>query len=223
MYEALEKVPYTLGESWVFFLILFCMAVLAYVHHMYPSRFQKLFKATFNERITRQVMREEMVFSHRASWLLLIVAALSFSLILTMCITHLDSESRGAVKIFFACFFGLSIWVFLRQLFRSVLGFLAEKDLGFREFNFVSGLIYKVLGLILLPLSALMAFSSIHVARYLGYVVILILAAAMIFRLFRGFKIGRYYSGSMYYMITYLCALELMPTLVVMRAILSNV
>lgn len=199
------------------------MAILSYVHHMYPSRFQKLFKATFNERITRQVMREEMVFSHRASWLLLIISAIALSLIGSLVINEFSEVTWNSGVAFFTVFFGLCLWVMFRQITRSVIALLAEKDLGLREFNFVSALIYKVLGLILLPICLVMAFSSAQVGGIMKYLVLTLLLVAMAFRLFRGFKIGRYYTGSMYYMIVYLCALELIPTLIVVRAIVANV
>ena len=221
MEGAIQRMSYVLGEPWVFMILIACSAVLAVVHNVYPNRIPNLIKSTFNERITRQIMREEMVFSHRASWLLLIVSGIVFAVVVS-----LIARSTGRIiglREFGMVLLAVSAWVILRQAMRMVLSVLAKKDFGFNEFNYVSASIYKLIGLILLPLAFLIAFLPKGIGLYGSYLVGLVLVIAVVFRLLRGWRIGKHYSGLSYYLIFYLCALELVPTLVVIRAMISNI
>lgn len=223
MGSAIERTAFVLGEPWIFIAIVICMGLLAYVHNMYPARFDKLFKATFNERMTRQVMREEMVFSHRASWLLLLVSACSFALVTTLFVKWNGHSTWNLPTLFFSILIALSLWVFVRQGIRTLLSYMVEEESGLIEFNFVSALIYKTLGFILLPVALLLAFVSKTMVLFLFVLLSVVVLFATGFRLYRGWKIGRHYKASEFYMIVYLCALELVPSLVLIRVILSNV
>lgn len=217
----IQRMSYVLGEPWVFVLLIACSAVLAMVHNVYPGRIPNLIKSTFNERITRQIMREEMVFSHRASWALLLVSGVVFTVVVSL-------VARNAEMVFGLSEFGMVLiavctWVILRQLMRMLLSVLVKQDFGLNEFNYISASIYKLIGLILLPLAFLIAFLPREIGHYGVYLVGFILVIAVGFRLLRGLRIGRHYSGLSYYLIFYICALELVPTLVLIRAMISNI
>ncbi|NND94114.1 MAG: DUF4271 domain-containing protein [Flavobacteriales bacterium] len=223
MGNLIERSSNVLGEPWIFAAIILCMGLMAYVHNMYPARFDKLFKATFNERMTRQVMREEMVFSHRASLILLLVSASSFSLVCTLFFKWQDDLEWSLTLLFTITFLAVCLWVLLRQGLRTLLSYLVDSESGLVEFNFVSALIYKALGFILLPVVMIIAFFDQSFATYAFIFLLGVLLLATLFRFYRGLMIGRHYKASKFYMIVYLCALELIPTLVLFRVILSNV
>ncbi|NNC83788.1 MAG: DUF4271 domain-containing protein [Flavobacteriales bacterium] len=223
MLEALERYPTTLGQPWIFLLLLLCMALLAYVHNMYPARFFKLFKSTFNERMTRQVMREEMVFSHRASLILLLTSALAFAMLIWLIAGYFMETSVPDLRLYWILLAGVSAWVIGRQLIRSSLEQLLDQDYGLREFNFVSALIYKAMCFGFVPLAFLLAFLDMDVIPVLLILTGTWLLLGMGFRFYRGWMIGRHYKAPFFYTILYLCALELIPTLVLIRFIQSHV
>lgn len=221
MEEGINRMPYVLGEPWIFMVLIGCLGVLAVVHNVFPNRIPNLIKSTFNERITRQIMREEMVFSHRGSWLLLLVSAVVFAVMTSLIMRGAGREF--GFREFSLVILAVSIWVMTRQVMRTLLSVLTKKDFGFKEFNYVSASIYKLIGLIGLPLAFLMAFLPRSIGAYGGYMVLILLVIAAIYRLLRGWRIGRHYNGLSYYLIFYLCALELIPTLVVIRAMILNI
>ena len=221
--KGLDRSEFVLGEAWIFIVLLLCMALLAYVHNMYPARFTKLFKSTFNERMTRQVMREEMVFSHRASWFLLTVSAISLSVILWALVKYFNEGLGAQGWVFPVILLGLAIWVFFRQAIRTLLSFLLDREYGLREFNFVSALIYKAMGFVFLPMAVMVTFFDSTIVSSAAVLLALLLVLGALFRMYRGWKIGRHHQASYFYMIMYLCALELIPTLVLIRFIQSHV
>jgi hypothetical protein len=215
-----NRIAYVFAEPWIFVLVVVCMAILAVVQRVYPNRLRNLFRTVFNQRITQQIMREEAVFSHRASWLLLLVSALSLS-----AITYLAGRYLGYAMIpkYYGYLLGLLVLFFVfRQIMRALFGLISGNDAGFTEFNFVSAAIYKALGLLLLPLLVLIGYLPRELAIAGFYLGIGVLLLAMLYRLIRGWRVGRTHRHRSFYMIFYLCALELMPSLLVLKLLISN-
>ena len=219
--EVITRDTYIFGNSWIIITLLCCLALLAYVHKTYPARFGKLFRATFNERITRQVMREEMVFSHRASLILMLIAGISASLNLTILYAYLTEEAPR-IDYFGLILLAFTAAYFLRQGARSLLNLLLGSKSGLTEFNFVSSLIYKVLGLILLPLAILSSLVEKRaVAVFLSLCLLSFILAAL-FRWYRAWRIGRFAGGALYHLMIYLCTLEILPLLVVVKGVMQG-
>jgi len=219
--EIIERDNYMMGNSWIMLIILCSMALLAYVHQAYPARFGKLFRATFNERITRQVMREERVFSHRASLILIFVAGIVTSLNLALFWSYSTGESPE-MSFFLLVLLAVSVGYIVRQGLRALLHLLLGTDSGLKEFNFVSSLIYKVLGLIMLPISICASFIQIRFAVWFLATSILTFILAALFRWYRGWRIGRSSGGAPYHLMIYLCTLEILPILVVVKGVIQG-
>jgi hypothetical protein len=219
--EGIERSAFILGNTWIVLTILFCMALLAYVHKAYPARFGKLFRATFNERITRQVMREEMVFSHRASLILMLIAGIATSLNLELLRANLN-KSIPNIGSFLMILLLLTAAYFARQGMRALLNILLSSKSGLSEFNFVSSLIYKVLGLVLIPIAVISSLVEKKLSLFFlgAFLVAMILAA--LFRWYRAWRIGRQAGGAIYHLLIYLCTLEILPLLVVIKGVIED-
>lgn len=205
----------------MFITLLVCVALLAVIRNVYPGRVRDLIRVTFNERLTQQVMREEMVFSHRASWILLGISGLSLALLAVLSARVFGMDY--GIQEFWWISALLAIGFLCRQFLRIIVQALSGRDIGLLEFNFVSAAIYKVLGLIMLPMGLLMAFLPISVAKSGAIVLALILLIAALYRSLRAWWIGRSRKQAFIYLIFYLCAFEWIPTLVVAKALVSNI
>ncbi|MDA0972135.1 MAG: DUF4271 domain-containing protein [Bacteroidetes bacterium] len=217
--EGIERASYILGSSWMFIILLVCLAILAYVQQSYPARFNRLFRATFNERMTRQVMREEMVFSHRASLLLLLTSGIVTSVLIVVLWNYISQTEHGFSH--FALVLAILITTFLlRQGIRMVLDFIIGRESGLREFNFVSSLVYKVLGMSLIPVVLCATLTRPDIALYFLGLAGLLITAFAIYRWYRGWKIGRYAGSGVYHLMIYLCTLEILPIFVLIKGVM---
>jgi hypothetical protein len=219
--EGIERSALILGNTWIVLTILFSMMLLAYVHKAYPARFGKLFRATFNERITRQVMREEMVFSHRATLILMLIAGIATSLNLELLRANLN-ESTPNIGYFFVIFLLLAAAYFARQGMRALLNILLSSKSGLTEFNFVSSLIYKVLGLVLIPIAVISSLVEKKLSLYFMGLFLVSMILAALFRWYRAWRIGRHAGGAVYHLLIYLCTLEILPLLVIIKGVIED-
>ena len=210
-----------LFEDWMLAVFFTTLLSIAYVRIVYQRRLQRLFSSLLRIQILRQVMREELVFSHRASVLLFFNFVLLSALVIYLALKcyggYLPSGEglqsygvlAGAVA---AIYFGKLL---LNRFIRRIL---ADGGL-IREYLFEVFLVNKVAGLFALPLALGMAFLNIGNVAPL-FVAALVFGLVMLaYRLFQGLLMSSSCPVSRVYIILYLCTLELLPFFVLVKAL----
>jgi len=194
----------------VFLLI---VGVLAYVRAVYRKRLGRLFNSISRIQILRQVMREELVFSHRASVLLFFNFVLVLAMICYAVLKYYNAELYRELGS--KLFFYLAIAVALIYLFKIVLNNILRvlyKDPGvIREYLFEVFLMNKALGIILLPVAAGMVFMNVTKLEILIPIFVVIFLLGVAFRLVQGLRLTFSYPIPRVYIILYLCTLEILP------------
>lgn len=208
-----------LYEYWMLAAFFVILVVLAYVRVAYTRRLYRLFSSLVRIQILRQVMREELVFSHRVSVLLFLNFALVMGLILF-----------GAAKFYGWNFTEVDGWelylIFVvlvagAYLLKLVLNFILRKvlhDPGIvKEYLFEVFLVNKALGVIFLPFAIAICFINVGSLNLLFTVIGILFLIFIVFRLFQGLMMSFSYPVSRVYIILYLCTLEILPFLVVWK------
>ena len=185
----------------------------------YTRRLFRLFSSLIRIQILRQVMREELVFSHRVSVLLFVNFALVIGMILF-----------GAAKFYGWSVWGLEGWelyivlvaiVAGTYLLKLILGSLLRKILNdpglIKEYLFEVFLVNKAIGVVFLPFAIAISFINVGNLNLLFIIVGILFVLFMLFRLFQGLAMSLSYPVSRVYIILYLCTLEILPFMVVWR------
>lgn len=208
-----------LYEYWMLVAFLVILIILAYVRVAYTRRLYRLFSSLVRIQILRQVMREELVFSHRVSVLLFVNFALVMGLILF-----------GASKFYGWNFTQTNGWelylIFVAlvagaYLLKLIFNFILRKvlhDPGIvKEYLFEVFLVNKALGVIFLPFAIAISFINVGSLPILFTVIGVLFLLFVLFRLFQGLMMSFSYPVSRVYIILYLCTLEILPFLVVWK------
>jgi len=203
-------------------VLLLILAIIAYVRVAYGRRLSRLFNSLWRIQILRQVMREELVFSHRASILLhfnfVLVAALAIY-------TWMKVSDRSIFNLegfaLYASLSGIVAGVYILKLIVSAFLRAVFKDPGLiREYLFEVFLINKAAGILLLPLSLALIILNISKAQTLILIIAILALLFVVFRFIQGLRLSLDYKVSGVYIILYLCTLEILPLLVLVRAVL---
>ena len=218
MIPELRHTP-NLYEYWMLAAFFVILVVLAYVRVAYTRRLYRLFSSLVRIQILRQVMREELVFSHRVSVLLFLNFALVMGLILF-----------GAAKFYGWNFTQAEGWelylVFVllvagAYLLKLIFNFILRKvlhDPGIvKEYLFEVFLVNKALGVIFLPFAIAICFINVGALNLVFTVIGILFLLFIAFRLFQGLMMSFSYPVSRVYIILYLCTLEILPFLVVWK------
>ena len=223
--EPLLRHSPNLYEYWMIIAFLLMLILIGYMRVNYTRRLHRLFSSLVRLQILRQVMREELVFSHRISVLLFFNFAMVTSMIL-----------YSAAKYYGWNVFNFSGWelyliilaiITASYLLKLIIGFILRKlyrDPGLiREYLFEVILIDKALGIILLPFAAAISFVNTGSLNILFGIVVTITVLFLLFRVVQGLIMSISYPVSRVYIILYLCTLEILPFLVVFKIFTNQI
>ena len=199
------------------FVFLTLLFVLAWVRMEYPKRYGRLIKSFVSQQSMFQVMREELVYSHRASISLTFVFVFSASIFLTLAgmFFGYSWSISGDKYLQFFIWVGVIMSVYLvRWILSGITASLLRDNVYIRTHLFLISIVNKVIGLLLLPLSILAAYLSVETGKKIIYIGFVLWSLIMIYRLLKEFIFSREYKIPYLYFILYLCAFEISPIII---------
>jgi hypothetical protein len=202
-------------------VIVFCLVVaaLAWIRVAFPRKHKQIINTFLYNRFVRQAMREELVLSHGSS----IALTISFILIAGLFLMQLHNweflgfhlfADTGFVLYIKLCLLLTAIYA-VKVLLMQFLQFLVRNDSGLQEYIFNTFLINKVLGMLLLPMVIGIAYMPSVAAPVLFYTGLTLIGITYIYRVFRGFVAAITNNVSNFYLLLYLCTLEILPLIVI--------
>ncbi len=213
-----------LGEGWMFFVFLVIAALLAIVRWNYASNLKELFTAVINLRLLREILREEIVLTSRASQLLIVLAFLSVSLFFYLCFSHwnyqlLNVDLSGFLYylLILSCLVGI---YFVKILMFQSMKLVFDGDFSLTEYEFNYGLLLKLVGVWLLPISLILSCFSVESQEFFIYSGWVLLTLSLLWRWIRGASNAMANRISIVYIILYLCTLEFLPAAVLLKVLI---
>ncbi len=105
----------------------------------------------------------------------------------------------------------------IKYLLYKIGGFIYKSHTNTSEYLFHSKIMNQILGVFMLPLGIVMFFTEGFMLHFFAVFGLLILLFISINSAFRGFQINAGKDISIYYLILYLCTLEILPVLLLWR------
>jgi hypothetical protein len=221
MHQIIELPAFNLASEWIALLFLSILTGLLWIKVNYSRRFELLFGAVINPRFLRQLMREELVFSHRASIVLTVVFFLTGSLYLyeidnIFNLSIIDSD-------------GFSLWlnylILLTMIYTikvssmQLVKLLANGDFGLEEYQYNVFLINNAAGVVLFPFVLVSAY--LYKSEASGVLIAggIVIGLFLFYRLTRGLFSAFSNRIPLFYIILYLCSLEILPLLILFKAL----
>lgn len=213
-----------LEEGWMFVIFILIFSLLATVKWNYAKNFKELFSAVVNIRLLREILREEIVLTSRASQLLITLALISISMFFYLGFAFLDYKLFGLeidgfwyFLLILCCLLGL---YFVKIISVSLIKILFEGDFTLTEYEFNYGLLLKLVGVLLIPVSLMLAYFATESQPMFLYLGILVICLSALWRWVRG--VGNAVSSniSIVYIILYLCTLEFLPVAVMLKVLI---
>lgn len=200
-------------NSWETILLLIAFFIIAFIKAFSPTRFRQIFKSLFSFYSAQEVVREEKVFFHRANFSMFFLFVLTSSLFIGNVFGQKYFEALSVFNYLQIAAVILLIY-FIKFTSSSILASV------FSVSGMVSTYIYNVLiynylvAFLLLPCLVLMYYSPFNPSVMLNYIIVPLLIIILTFRLLRLYVIGRENSVLNFYIILYICTLEILPLVV---------
>ncbi|MEE4177617.1 MAG: DUF4271 domain-containing protein [Bacteroides sp.] len=206
--------------DWILWVVIASTGAIALAHLLFPSRTRQFFRATLGGRHFSQMERDGGFFDETPFWLMFFNYLLMLSLLIYLTIQQLGTGSiPGSLHegVIFLLVLGLLIVYYpLKRMFTSFLAWVFRTQPTNEAYIKNLFLFNNLAGILILPFVVYLAYTPSLTGLYLvwGLLVLLNLGKG-----FRGAAIGFQQPGfSVYYLILYLCAIELAPLLILAKA-----
>jgi len=205
-----------LRPDWLLGLIIGSLVLLAWLKLFYNKFFDQTMQSLFNYQLSTKLLRDQNIFSRRVAFLLnlhfILIGAAGIYLIFGY--FHFRPFPLSDILSYLAYAGILTGFLVLRFIASHAIGYIFDTHYEFREYQHQLLLIYKNLGIYLLVLVIGIAYIHEDLRVYLVYAAFLLLAAALILRVIKGLKIIFTKKDILiFYLILYLCILEILPLL----------
>ncbi|MBN1926838.1 MAG: DUF4271 domain-containing protein [Prolixibacteraceae bacterium] len=208
----------TFFQNWSILLIIFLLSLLASVRYASGSYLVQLFQTFYKKGTITRLYREKanniIHVSFRLSLLFFFVAGLYIYHLISF--INKDILGGGAI-LYITCLSALSLFMAGKFILYRFSGILFDSKEEVQEYIFNAKTGNRIMGLLLFPVVILTFFASGIFTKIILFTGVIIIAIISIFNVFRGIEILSKKVFSIYYMILYLCSLEILPLLIVLK------
>lgn len=219
-----NPLPLALSEgNWWGTAILFCSFTLIVILRVFDYRkLLLLFNGFIRASSVAAMYREEYSLTSRISLLLLLNYLLMFPLFIWQTAGFFAVQRDGLAG--FGQIIGIILLVyFVKIIVTRILGNVFEVKEASTEYTYNILLFNKTIGLLLFPICLLLAFARQIPPEFLIWTGIILIGLLLIYRLLRVILIGIANSSvSFFYIILYLCTLEIIPFVVILKVFVGT-
>lgn len=204
--------------SWLFYPMLAMLILLVLLRLLFAKQINNLFRGALFFHIGKKIMSENTIAQNRffrildaAMLISLPVAFIQMINILELPTHRVDNYALLALYISLS-FVGYRAF---RYVSNKTIGFVSNQAQAVLSLH-INQLIYeRLFGLVLIPLNLLMLYASSGAKVATLYITLGVFALVLIFRILRTLQVFLFNRFSMFYLFLYLCALEIIPTLII--------
>ncbi len=209
-----------LANDWILWVVALSLGVLAAARLLFPHRTRQFFGATLGGRHFNQMEREGNFFDESPAWLLFVNFLLMTALLIYQTLLqtgYLDKTGRLSPFLVFLIILTLLLLYYpAKSLLTSFFAYVFGTGQANNAYTKNIFLFNNLAGIILLPVVVYNTYQPAESGLYFAWA---LLALINIAKILRGASIGLTQAGfSVYYLILYLCAIELAPLLIFAKA-----
>jgi hypothetical protein len=206
----------------VLLFIVFCIYVSVKVTD--PKKIIKIFMSVFSIQASKQLIREDYKLYKRVS----VFLSVCFILVISFLICLINDYFGLILKSYnlfhqYLFFILITTFIYLTKIVSTLIlaHITSSYEIG-KEYIFNLFVFCQITGVILFPVVVFIQFSKYPTEWFL-YPGLIVCASIYMLRIFRGFVISALEQNiGILYIILYLCALEILPLLVLVRFLLIN-
>ena len=211
------------GNDWFVGVILFSLFLLASVKFLFGKYLSKLVESIFNFHTANNLFLEKNVNMIKGSAIINILFVVNISLFAINILNHnsISSIQEYGFKEFALILLGVFILYVGKVVVVRGLGYVFKGNNESKEYIFTTFLYNKNLGLFLFPVIIALPFVQPYAVEWLMYIGVFMISFFYVLRIARGLKILFRKHVSIFYMILYLCALEIFPLLMIYKLLVG--
>ena len=206
--------------DWIIGVVLFSAFIFAWIKMFYNRNYKNIIKSGINYQYAYKLVKEGNSISFRVNTFLNFVFYLNFAMFIFLSIKLFGYNPKLQEWKIYLLIFALILIIYTGKSFvLNILGFIFNNKSAANEYLTNIGIYNKILGVFLFPIIIAIPYIALQFKLPLMYIGIGIVILSLIFRFLRVFQIAFKIKLSIFYMILYLCTLEILPILVIGKMI----
>jgi hypothetical protein len=208
-----------LRPDWLLGIIIASLILLAWLKMFYDKFLNQMMQSVSNYQLSVKLLRDQNIFSKRVAIALNINFVFIGGAFIYLIFGYYNLRPFQLNDILsYLCYTGcLMFLLIVRHVVLHITGYLFDNHHVFREYLHQIFLIYKNLGIYLIILVIGLAYVREDLRIYFVYLGIMLVCSAYFLRLFKGVRILMNKDVLIFYLILYLCTLEILPFLILYR------
>jgi hypothetical protein len=209
---------------WPSLILFLAVSLIVLLKVTSPVRTLRVLNAAYSLQIAKQIEREDYSPFKRVSVVLSVVFVISTAFLLFKLNQLYGSVLMGKEGLFQFLFFAMLVVIVytVKYIVNSIISFLAQTPRLFNEYINNTFIINEAIGVVLLPIVIIAQLSPLH-PQWLILPGLLFLCFGYLQRLYRGFVFAGLEEGvGFLQLFIYLCALEILPLLVLIKFVVVN-
>ncbi|MBL0097462.1 MAG: DUF4271 domain-containing protein [Bacteroidetes bacterium] len=208
--------------DWFTISLLILLSLFTWFRFFYYRIFRQLFSAFFNTTTTNQIVRDESVLLQRASLVLSIISYLLMGLFVYQLSVIFNWDTGildGGLLRFVMFSVAIAAAYSIKMIFLRFLSVIFDQERSVAIYIFNVFLMVMMIGLLLLPVNILLAYSPGIIREIVVVISIAVIGLLFLYRIVRAVLIWTGIPGfSLFYLFLYLCAFEIAPLLIIWKA-----
>lgn len=202
--------------DWMILVMIFSLVILGWVYSFFRKYLSQVFQSLIDNNASSKLMNERSSVTERVSFILNILFVFNtgffvFEIFHVFKIQFLGFGSFSMFAIFTGC---ITLVYLFKYIFYSFIGAILNAQREAFEYIHNLFLFNKIYGVILIPVIVCIPFFGAPVANYLIFAGVFLFVISFLFRMFRGIQISLKINFSFFYLILYLCTVEILPVLI---------
>lgn len=203
------------SKDWMLGVILVSLFVLGWLRMFYSKTLGRITQSVISYQVSYKLFKEKNALMRRVSFVLNVIFLLNLSLFITQLFNYYQIQPLNVSgSLLFSVINLVLIFVYLsKYVVYKISGFLFLVEKSVSEYLHSVFIFNKTFGLAMFPITIGVSYVSESIVRYLIIAGIGIAILFYILRIIRGLQVGLKIKFSIFYLILYLCILEILPML----------
>ena len=216
MFEGLERI--TFSKDWITIVLMLILIIISIIKLYYNDRFVKLFSLIYSEKYYTNYIKTKPLIFNTFHLLFLFIIIFNISLFLFFLLkAFLPSKTTYDYFYFFEILFILITYFIIRFSIGHFLGIIFGVSDEQKQVTLFKISNLSLLSVYLFPVLIIIHYNSTFRYKYLITFSVIVMGILFLFRYFVMLKNTIQNFNSFFYLILYLCALEIAPFIVIYK------
>jgi hypothetical protein len=208
------------SSDWFLISSIISLFILGLSRYYFSKYFKQFSKSVLNFNLLSKLHSDKNVLFKRFLQILKVVFSINAGIFITLIIKHyFKIDNFNALILFILLMFVIPIFYSIKTFINIRIAKIFDISEIISEYTFIYNFYNKLLGIILLPLIILMLYFKEIPYNYYIYAGLVLFLTIILIKFLWGVQIIFRKGGSLFYMILYLCSLEIIPFLLLYKVV----